>query len=290
MRRRPPRFRIYPERFHSAEAQIAGASASAPDRPASPFINWHGSFFTLGPSAVSDAGQRIMLPAGSYSRLMLLADYVGSAASATFQPTLTYADGSYTSLSLRMTNSRSPARQPGEADAAILGQGTRAVHLHGYVAALDAAKGVAWLTLPKTGTFHLLAMDLAGADPAAWSALSPGQSLLPGQHLVSPDGRHLLVQQADGDLVLGAGSDPQRLGAVVWESGYHGSGGGPYFTTMQDDGNLVTYKGTPGLTPQQSQYAVWSSGMNNRSVTGLRVTDAPQVQVRAGASVLWQKP
>ena len=186
-----------------------------------------------------------------------------------------------------MTNGRSPAKQPGEADAAVLGQGTRAVHLHGYVAALDAAKGVAWLTLPKTGTFHLQAMDLVGTNHPM---LARGESLLPGQYLASPDGRSFLVQQADGNLVLGTGSDPQHAGAVIWESGYHGSGGGPYFTTMQDDGNLVTYKGTPEATPHQSQYAVWSSAMNNRSVTGLRVTDAPQVQVLAGATVLWQKP
>ena len=59
-------------------------------------------------------------------------------------------------------------------------------------------------------------------------------TLLPGESLVSADGRFLLVYQTDGNLVVyetGAGA--------LWASGTAGSSAGR--ATMQDDGNLVVY-------------------------------------------------
>ena len=40
------------------------------------------------------------------------------------------------------------------------------------------------------------------------SSITPGEYMLPGEYLVSPDGQHILVQQTDGNLVLYAWSQP----------------------------------------------------------------------------------
>jgi hypothetical protein len=263
-------------------------------------ITWNGVKFALGragvPDAAADAGQRIYLPAGDYTHLLLLGAYLGAnpGSTGTFTPTLTYADSSRAVLSQGMTNWCGTASQAGESNAATYSYrddngGSQSVtnYIHGYSIPISGSQGVAYLDLPNTGQFRLLGMALTGLSR---STLPVGGYLLAGQYITSPNGKYLLTQRTDGDLVLYAGTDPQHEGALVWQSGYSNAGGGPYYTAMQTDGNLVTYQGTPGVTPEQGQYAVWSSGTDGKVVTGLALTNTPEVQILNGSTVVWQRP
>ena len=62
-------------------------------------------------------------------------------------------------------------------------------------------------------------------------------------------------------------------------------GTGKLLYAMQADGNLVTYPGTPG----KPGGATWASGTNAPN-SYLTVTDAKQVRILSGTSVMWQKP
>ncbi len=79
-------------------------------------LSWSGNLFTLGqparPDCISDAGQRIVLPTGNFSSLLLLGSYLGD--TGTFTPTLTYTDGSSVQFSQGMTNWCGAASQSGE--------------------------------------------------------------------------------------------------------------------------------------------------------------------------------
>ncbi|WP_157498797.1 reprolysin-like metallopeptidase [Geodermatophilus sp. Leaf369] len=80
--------------------------------------------------------------------------------------------------------------------------------------------------------------------PADAAALAPGQSLYTGQALLSADGGHRLVIQADGNLVLYTSG-----GRVVWANYVYAPGAR---LVMQQDGNLVSYS--------PSGMAVWNTG------------------------------
>ena len=241
-------------------------------------VHWHGSWFAVGdPShAVSDAGQRIILPPGNYTHLLLLGGYVAGNANSTglFQATVTYADGSSAVLSQRMTNWHGSAKASGESNVAN--------GIHGYSIPLNSSKPVAWLTLPGTGHFRIVAMALGGADR---STLTPGQFLLPGQFLVSPNGRFFLTQRRDGSLALSQSSGHSSQDAPLWSSDDSGGMGG-CFTTLQDDGNLVTYLGTPSDRGKP----LWGSATTGKRTTRLQVTDDGKAQLLSGSNVVWQKP
>ena len=237
------------------------AYACRPDRPLRPLGRRpvHARPARPPPNVVSDAGQQVILPGGALQppadpgRLRRRSRRrVGDVRACDHLCRRVQPDAHAGHDEL----ARPRRTQPGEADAAAY---PRQVTLGGarpeqgsatcmrYTLPLDPAKGVAWLTLPATGKFRLLAMDLGGVDR---SSLAPGKSLLSGQYLVSSNGQYILTQRADGDLVLYAGRDPQHAGAILWQSGYTHSGGGPYFTVLQSDGNLVTYRGAPATTPR----------------------------------------
>ena len=150
-------------------------------------ITWNGAKFALGragvPDAAADAGQRVYLPAGSYTGLLLLGAYLGSGSTSTgvFQPTLTYADGSRVTLSQGMTNWCGTASQPGESNAATYsyrdyGDGTQAVgdvlrpRLHDPDQRV-AGGGVAGPA--EHGHFRLLGMALTGLSRSALAAGHP---------------------------------------------------------------------------------------------------------------------
>ena len=77
---------------------------------------------------------------------------------------------------------------------------------------------------------------------------------------------------------------------MIWQSGYSNAGGGPYFTILQMDGNLVTYPDTPAARANGSGYAVWAANTFGNAVTTLQVTNGGQVQIVNGLSVIWQRP
>jgi GH25 family lysozyme M1 (1,4-beta-N-acetylmuramidase) len=125
------------------------------------------------------------------------------------------------------------------------------------------------------GSRQQLLTLVIGRPPAA--ELASGRGLLPGQELVSADGRYELIMQADGNLVEYVVGGP-----AVWQSRTSGHPGA--FTVMQSDGNLVLYSaedqplfatGTAGRGPSyavvqddgnvvvyaSSGGATWASGM-----------------------------
>jgi hypothetical protein len=103
----------------------------------------------------------------------------------------------------------------------------------------------------------------------AGDRLTAGQSISRGGQLTSPDGKHRLILQEDGNLVLYSGNKPtwytnsagiaikelvmQNNGELIlyrydgkpaWSS--HTSGDTNTFVALQNDGNLVIYdKGKP---------------------------------------------
>ncbi len=227
-------------------------------------INWNGTLFTLGPPArsncVSDAGQRIILPSGNFSSLLILgASLTGTV---TFKPRLTYTDGSSAVLSQPMTSWRGSAKQAGESNAVTCAYGNTAnggrqtvkSYVHGYQLALDPTKTVQWLDLPSAGQVRLLAMTLN----AQASVLSHLHSLASGEYITSPSKTCFLMQQPDGNLALYSGSGPSSQGAVLWASSPHATPGS-FHTVLQDDGNLVTYADAPDKTrpPGLGQRYLW---------------------------------
>ena len=246
----------------------AAFNATVPE-PRGRYVRSFGRLFVLGapgrPNAASDAGQRIDLPPGVYSRLLVYGagTTAGPFSAGAFQTTITYADGS------RETVGRGATLD-------------EAASPHGMTFRLAPDKSVAWLTLPETGQFRILAMDLSGAD---LSTLAPGQSLLPGQYVVSPNGRYFLTQQSDGRLALCNGSGPSCKGNVLWSSSPPAEAG-HFYTTFQADGNLVTYPGVPSAPGKP----VWASVTWGTGATRLRLTDEGTVQLLRDSDVVWQKP
>lgn len=89
-----------------------------------------------------------------------------------------------------------------------------------------------------------------GNEGSLGPTLEANQSLGVNQRLVSTDGRHLLLLQGDGNLVVYERfPDTGEIRRVAWNSGTAGRGADRF--VVQGDGNLVLYAGTA---------AVWSSG------------------------------
>lgn len=83
--------------------------------------------------------------------------------------------------------------------------------------------------------------------PTTQDKLYAGQGLTPGRALVSPDGRHSLLLQEDGNLVLYGPAGPR------WATGtYHKLTAIAFF---QHDANFVLY--------DAADQGLWGSGTNN---------------------------
>ena len=107
------------------------------------------------------------LPAGNYTTLSLLGAGVnGNQANQVF--TVNYTDGTSTSFTQSLSDWFTPQNYPGESKALTMPyrlnlNGTldnRTFYLYGYSFALNPAKTVASLTLPKTGNVVVLAVDV----------------------------------------------------------------------------------------------------------------------------------
>jgi Chitobiase/beta-hexosaminidase C-terminal domain/PQQ-like domain len=132
-------------------------------------LNWNGNTYLFGSAGVVDAlsNTTIPLPAGSYTTLSLLATGVnGNQPNQTF--TVNYSDGSSTSFTQSLSDWFTPQNYAGESKALqmayrIAPNGTldnRTFYLYGYSFALNPAKLVTSLTLPKTRNVIVLAVDL----------------------------------------------------------------------------------------------------------------------------------
>jgi outer membrane lipoprotein-sorting protein len=92
---------------------------------------------------------------------------------------------------------------------------------------------------------------------ATGAQMRPGETLAPGQQIVSASGRYRFIYQGDGNLVLYDG------GRATWASNTPGRP--PGVCIMQGDGNLVIY--TPGGHP------IWASNTAGHNGSGLVVQD-----------------
>ena len=84
--------------------------------------------------------------------------------------------------------------------------------------------------------------------PDVFATLPSGATLLPGESLVSANGRYTLDMQGDGNLVL------YGAGLVLWDSGtVHEAGA---YATLQGDGNFVIYRAGTALWSSVTDQAV----------------------------------
>lgn len=116
---------------------------------------------------VSAAGQTISLPSGQYSSLQLLAAAVnGSQTSQTF--TVTYTDGTKSTITQSISDWFSPQSYAGELQAATLpyrdtssgGRDSRTFYLYNYKLSLNNAKTVQSIQLPNNANVQIMAMTL----------------------------------------------------------------------------------------------------------------------------------
>ena len=115
-------------------------------------------------------------------------------------------------------------------------------------------------------------MSLPAGPSASGDDMQPGEVLLPGQSIVSANGRYTFVYQGDGNLVL------YGPGGALWNTGTGGTTAG--VCIMQGDGNLVIYR--PGSRP------VWSSGSAGSPGSRLVVQDDANVVIyRPDGSAAW---
>ena len=119
-------------------------------------------------NAVAGAGQVIVLPAGYFSTLQLLATGINGNQSA--QPlTVTYTDGTTSQFTQSFSDWFSPSSNLGEAEAVAMPyrnvengtKDTRQFNLYGYVFLLNSTKEVKSLTLPNNSSVLVLAATLA---------------------------------------------------------------------------------------------------------------------------------
>ena len=149
-------------------------------------VSWAGSAFTLGATGALDAvsNATITLPAGNYATLDLLGTAVnGNQTAQSF--IVTYTDGTTSSFTQSLSDWATPAGYSGETlvlqmPYRITSTGAtdnRPFNLYGYSFALNSAKTVKSLTLPKNRDVVVLAVDLvptgAAPTPAAAPTFSP---------------------------------------------------------------------------------------------------------------------
>ncbi|HJU36327.1 MAG TPA: fibronectin type III domain-containing protein [Gaiellaceae bacterium] len=137
------------------------------------------------------------------------------------------------------------------------------------------------LSCGQSYTIGVSAFDAAGnrstttstsASTTACSTLSAGQSLHPGQSLLSPGGAYRLVMQGDGNLVEYQGGTP------LWASNTAGDSGA--VVEMQSDGNLVIYL---------NGVAKWASGTNGFSGAVLELQTDSNLVIYQGSHPLWDR-
>jgi len=130
---------------------------------------WDGVLFNLGPANTPDVvtGRTVALPAGKFGTLDLLATGVeGGQESQTF--TITYADGTSSSITQSLSDWYESSNYKGEAEAVdvpyrLVGDGSkdnRTFHLYGYSFKLDSNRVVRSITLPTNEHVLVFAITL----------------------------------------------------------------------------------------------------------------------------------
>ena len=150
-------------------------------------VTWSGSTFTFGPSGSLNGASNtaVTLPTGNFSTLNLLATGVnGNQPNQSF--VVTYTDGTTTTIQQSLSDWFYPQNYAGESVAVTTAYrltstgatGTGPEYIYGYSFALNGAKTVKSITLPKNRNVVVIAIDLipSGSAPvltAATPVLSP---------------------------------------------------------------------------------------------------------------------
>jgi hypothetical protein len=130
---------------------------------------WDGVLFNLGPANKPDAvaGRTVKLPEGKFASLHLLATGVeGGQESQVF--TITYADGTSSSVTQNFSDWYEPSDYKGESEAIVApyrlgGDGykdNRTFYIYGYSFDLDSAKAVRSIALPDNEHVLVFAITL----------------------------------------------------------------------------------------------------------------------------------
>jgi alpha-mannosidase len=136
---------------------------------------WNGVLFSLGPANKPDAvaGRTVKLPGGKFASLYLLAAGVeGGQESQVF--TITYADGTSSSVTQSVSDWYEPAGYKGESEAIVAPyrleadgyKDNRTFYLYGYSFDLDSTKAVRSVTLPDNEHVLVFAMTLVPSSSA----------------------------------------------------------------------------------------------------------------------------
>jgi hypothetical protein len=152
-------------------------------------INWSGASYSLGSAGSLNAatGATIALPAGNDATVTLLATAVnGAQKSQAF--IITYTDGTTSSFTQSLSDWFAPQNFTGEAQAAKMAYRIGPTgakqngpwYLYGYSFAINSAKTVKSLTLPKNRNVVVLAVDVSGSGSAPPPAATPVFSPAPG--------------------------------------------------------------------------------------------------------------
>jgi hypothetical protein len=137
----------------------------------SPVLTWNGTPFNFGPTnaadVVSAVGQTIILPAGRFSNLAMLATAVQGGQTSQVL-TVTYEDNRSSKWVQSFSDWFIPRNNPRESNALAMAhrdlangtQDRRTFHLYGYTFPLDSSRRVRSLTLPTNANLEVLALTL----------------------------------------------------------------------------------------------------------------------------------
>lgn len=132
------------------------------------------------------------------------------------------------------------------------------------------ADGITWMNDPDF-YYTVNVTSPISATNTKNTGLTIGQSLSPGQWLMSPDSQTVLAFQSNGAVVEYSDFKP------VWSNNVNNSGA--QIVVLQSDGNLVEYDG--------SGHALWSTGTNGTTNHLSMQTDGNVVMYSGGGTPLW---
>ena len=132
------------------------------------------------------------------------------------------------------------------------------------------AEGAAWLNDPGL-YFTINVVQPQNSTPGPNNELVSGQSLSPGQYILSPETQSALKFYTNGDVILYAD------GKAIWGTGVNNTNANKFI--MQTDGNLVEY--TSG------GQALWSSGKSGSNTYLSMQSDGNLVEYTSGGQALW---
>lgn len=145
---------------------------------------------------------------------------------------------------------------------------------------IGAVAVLATLLFPVSGVFAQTGGDGGRETASLRGSLAPGDVLLRGQSLLSPDGAYRLAFLQGGNLVLYRNFSYWKT-EEVWSAGTGGSGGDRLI--MRYDGDLVMY-----TAPRFGARMVWRSGTSGFDGAELRLPGDGGATIRLNdAQLLW---